>query len=231
MRKATIIAAAIICALVLLVWQLSADPRPTEDKYFMIIFASQAEPVVPRNAHTFATFVKCPHPATDTDGASSDVEVLTISWLPASMEIVPVRLASESGKNLDLPATLQWARSMKARIVAWGPCEIKKELFDLARQQVERLDRGRIGYKALDLRFRGAGASNCIHAVCDIDTENGLLATGTAFGEAASFMVLRHLEHWIVDPQKTYPKIADRLQFASGDIRFQQMTAVRDVER
>jgi len=230
MRKATIIAAAIICALGLLVWRLSADPRPTEDKYFMIIFASQAEPVVPRNAHTFATFVKSADPGAEMDGANSEAEVLTISWLPASMEVVPVRLAPESGKNFDLAMTLKWARSMKARIIAWGPYEIKKELFDRARQQIERLERGGVGYKALDLRFRGAGASNCIHAVCDIDTENGLLATGTAFGEAASLMALRHLQRWIVDPQKTYSEIAERLQLAGGDIRFQQLTAARDAE-
>lgn len=229
MRRATIIATTCIL-LGLLVWRLSADPRPTEDKYFMIFFASQAEPVVPRNAHTFATFVRCAPGATEINGASSDAEILTVSWLPASMDIVPIRRTPESGKNFDLAATLNWAKDMNARIVAWGPYEIKKDLFELARQQVERLDRGGIGYKALDLRFRGAGASNCIHAVSDIDTENGLLTTGTAFGEPASYMVLRHLQRWIIDPQKTYPEIVERLKLTDGDVRFQELKEPRSIE-
>jgi hypothetical protein len=214
----------------LLVWRLSADPRPTEDKYFMIVFASQAEPAVPRNAHTFATFVRCAEGATEINGEISNAEILTVSWLPASMDIVPIRRTPEAGKNFDLAATLKWAKDMNARIVAWGPYEVKKELFDLTRQQIERLERGGMGYKALDLRFRGAGASNCIHAVSDIDTEKGLLTTGTAFGESASYMVLRHLQRWIIDPQKTYPEIAERLKLTDGDVRFQELKEPRSIE-
>jgi hypothetical protein len=229
MRKATIIATTCIL-LGLLVWRLAADPRKGEDKYFMIVFASQAEPVVPRNAHTFATFVRPADRATEIDGARQDAKILTISWLPASMDIVPVRLTPEAGKNLDLAATLKWAKDTDARVVAWGPFEIKKGLFELARQQIDRLDRGGIGYKALDLRFRGAGATNCIHAVSDTDMENGFLATGTAFGEAASYLVLRHLQRWIVDPQKTYPEIAERLKLTENNVRFQDFTGPRAAE-
>ncbi len=210
-------------AVILLGSYLTAYPAQNSDKYYMVVFASQGEPVIPRTAHTFATFVRVSERPKAGDGAGSPVTAHTISWLPASLEIVPARPAPEKGKNLDLPATLKWAKSGKARIVAWGPYEIKKELFDKALQQIDRLNSGRIAYKALDLRYRGGGASNCIHAVSDVDTEGGLLQTGTAFGEAASERVVRHLRRWIADAPKTHAKIAAELKLAEFEVRFLEL--------
>jgi hypothetical protein len=41
-------------------------------------------------------------------------------------------------------------------------------------------------------------ASNCIHALSDIDTDTRLLETGTARGEAASYLVLEHLQRSVI---------------------------------
>src|SRR6187402_3314780 len=77
-----------------------------EERYYVTLFASQGDPNLPQFAHTFAVFTK----ATGGNDFPKDakVENHTISWLPTTMEIHPLRLAPEKGKNFDLAATLQW---------------------------------------------------------------------------------------------------------------------------
>src|SRR3989442_4533854 len=95
-----------------------------EGKYYMVIFGSVGGTAAPRTSHVFATFVKA-----DGLDKNSKLEIHTISWLPETLNVAPV-VPPERGKNLDLPATMAWAKSLKSQIVALGPYEIKKELYD-----------------------------------------------------------------------------------------------------
>ena len=190
-----------------------------DDRHYMLIFAYQGTPVLPRTAHTFATFVRA---AGDKDRV---IETHTISWLPASLAVRPIRALPEPGRNLNLDETLKVAKSMNARIALWGPYRIDKELYERALKQIERLNRGAVSYKAVDAATRPDGALNCFHAVSDLDTERGLLATGTAFGEAASAMVASHLRRWIIQPDQTHPWLIDRLGLKNDELQ------VRDLAR
>jgi hypothetical protein len=49
---------------------------------------------------------------------------------------------------------------------------------------------------------------------------DGLLATGTAHGEAASGMAVRHLQPWMIDPAETHPWVSDGLDLKKHPIRF-----------
>jgi hypothetical protein len=208
-----------IC-LVAVVLAISTRSAAAADFYYMIVFSAQSDPNLPRSSHTWATFVKA-----TGQGSSGDysIESHTISWCPASLVIVPLRLRPEPGRNLDLKTTLQWAERMGDRVTAWGPYRIKKGLYARALQQIRLLDRGGIAYKAIDERYRGRGVSNCIHAVSDIDTDPGWLATGTAFGNAASYLVARHLERWVVDPRKTYPRVIEKLGLETAAINYRTL--------
>src|SRR5262245_51334833 len=106
----------IVC-MALLAIGITTHAAFAEERYYVTLFSSQGEPNLPRLAHTFAVFTK----ATGGDDFPKDakVENHTISWLPATMEIHPLRLAPEKGKNFDLAATVQWAKSLTARIVQW----------------------------------------------------------------------------------------------------------------
>ncbi len=130
--------------------------------------------------------------------------------MPASLNILVLRRMPEPGVNLDLSATLGWARSVGARVTMGGPYLIQKELYGRALAQEERLRSGRVQYKAVDRNFRPQ-ASNCIHAVCDIDTDNGLFHIGREWGETATRDVTNHLRRWIIDPQNSYPWVSERL--------------------
>ena len=71
------------------------------------------------------------------------------------------------------------------------------------------------------LRMRGEIASNCIHAVSDLDTESGVLHVGRQRGDSASQEVVNHLTRWIIDPQQTHPWVAERIGLRGQPIKVQ----------
>jgi hypothetical protein len=188
----------------------------SEDAYYMIVFGQQDGADRPDLSHTFATFVKTT--GEGPDKSKYGIDSHTISWMPRSLQVKLVR-RPEEGVNLDLKDTLRHAKELKCEVSMWGPFHIKKELYDRAFKQETRLKKGDIDYKALDVRFRPDTAMNCIHAVSDIDTDNGLLETGTARGNDASLVVLKHLSRWIVDYDGNHDWIAQKLDLGKDIVR------------
>src|SRR5262249_38770512 len=84
-------------------------------------------------------------------------------------------------------------------------------LYDRAVAQVARLQAGAVQYKAVDLGYRPGTALNCIHAVSDIDPDNGLLETGTDYGDEATYLVAHHLMRWLINPYQVHECVYDRL--------------------
>jgi hypothetical protein len=187
-----------------------------DESYFMIVFGQQIGDNKPESSHTFATFIKATGAGLDKTKYAIDSH--TISWMPRSLDVKLLK-RPEEGVNLTLKDTLRHAKDLKADVSMWGSFLIKKELFERALRQETRLKKGDIDYKALDLRFRPDTAMNCIHAVCDIDTDKGLLATGTAHGNDASHIVLKHLSRWIIDSDKTHEWIGQRLELGKDIVR------------
>jgi len=185
-----------------------------EDRYYMLMFASQGQPTTPRTSHTFAVFVKT--------GGSGDkqIESHCISWMPGNLQIETLRPVPVTGTNLSLEQSLKWARSIKAATTMWGPFQIKPELYAMAAAQAKHLSANAIDYIVLDGSRRGNRASNCIHAVSDLDTTRTRLSTGTSFGESASQLVLRHLERYILDNDQPTLWLTDHLGLKADEIRF-----------
>ncbi len=182
------------------------SPARADDSYYLIVFGQQDRANRVEASHTFATFAKVT--------ADRKVETHTISWMPKSMR-VSVLAGPEAGVNLSLKESLVAAPAVNAEISMWGPYRVKPELYELAGRQVARLQRGDIAYKAVDVRFRPDRASNCIHAVADLDREQGQLLTGAARGNEASQMVLKHLERWIVAPDDRGDWLVEQLGLKS----------------
>ena len=126
------------CAFValLLVFFLSPNSARAADRYYVVVFAYDSNPPTARGAHTFATFLKVGD-AKDGEKAKP-VEAVTISWLPASLD-VKLLAPPERGNNFDLLSTMKIAQTQKAVIAAWGPFETKKDLFDRAVAQAKKL--------------------------------------------------------------------------------------------
>ena len=168
---------------------LSIAPKTAraDEAYYMIVFGQQDGAEQMDLSHTFATFVKVT--GEGPDKTKYGIDSHTISWMPRSLHVIVLR-RPEEGVNLDLKDTMRHAKAIKSEVSMWGSFHIKKELYERALRQEIRLQKGDIDYKVLDIRFRPDSAMNCIHAVCDIDMDNGLLETGTAYGHDASYMVL-----------------------------------------
>jgi hypothetical protein len=199
-----------------------------KDSYFMLLLSQERDPLAPRFSHTYASFVHARRAAGDNDYR---LETHSISWLPATLDIRLLR-RPEKGVNLGLKASLDLSKSLDTRISMWGPFQIQKELYDRAVRQEARLKRGEILYKAVEGAFRPERqAVNCFHAVSDIDTDRGLLETGTAHGDAATEMVAQHLRRWIIDPERTHDWVADRLGLKKYTITRRKLTGGAIAER
>jgi hypothetical protein len=179
----------------------------------MFIFAAQSEPKEVRVSHTFGLFVK----ASDRQEVH---ETQSISWMPKDLEIRPLRRAPVAGVNLNLEQSLRWAGAVRAHVTMWGPFQIRRELYDMAAAQAKRLNSSAIEYVVIDRGQRVAGASNCIHAVSDLDPTQPLLTTGTAFGNEASVMVLDHFRRYVLPPVERTRWLVDRLSLKPNEIRF-----------
>jgi len=192
---------------------IGAETARAEDCYYLVMFAFDKGPLCPKNSHTFAAFVKV--------SEQKQLEVVTISWLPTTLQVVVLRPHPEPGGNLTLTASLAQAAPNGACITAWGPFQIDGELFDRARCQAARLDSGCVAYIALDCLWRRCGALNCIHAVSDIALDRGCLCTGWAHGRSASRIVLNHLRPWIVCSQQTHDWLKPLLGLNCYPIRYE----------
>jgi ABC-type phosphate/phosphonate transport system substrate-binding protein len=195
--------------LVAAVRSLDKEPWQREPEYFLCLFAFDSVPRRAEFSHTFATFIK---------SSGGSVEAQTLSWLPKNKHIDVARTQSEPGMNLDLHQTLHFARGLFARVYEWGPYRIRPELYERSLRQIERLNSGRIQYKALDGAWRPDAASNCVHAVSDVDADDVYLTVDGAYGVAASARVVEHLSRWMIQPGLEYPSIHEKLGLSGQPI-------------
>jgi hypothetical protein len=193
--------------------------QSTIANYHVILFASEREGNPPRFSHTWATFVKSSR--NDSDKPTVD-ESITISWLPEGGAIPP--LAVVRGRNSTLPETLDWARQLNARVAAWGPIPIRKELYELASQRKQVLESGSLAYKMIDGRVRPERGTNCIHAVSDM-VPGALLQSGTAHGEDGTRMVADHLRGYMLTTETSDPEILELLGVQRNTVEHRTLDA------
>ena len=162
-----------------------------EERYYVILFGSQSTPRQARYSHTWGTFVKATGEGCDSSKFHID-EVFTISWLPCTLDVRPLRPWPEEGVNLDLEETFNFVLP-RQRVSEWGPFEMSRELYERAVERKAELETGSVKYKAIDPN-RGPRAryiSDCIHGITDLDPEysRSYYREVRRFGEAAT--------HWV----------------------------------
>jgi hypothetical protein len=107
----------------------------------------------------------------------------------------------------------------------WGPYQIRPAFYHKALVQKARLESGVIQYKVWDAGFRPTLALSCIHGVCDIDQERGLLWTWLRCGESASRQVAAFFLPWMIDPEQTHAWVGDRLGLSEYPIINRELPA------
>ena len=186
-----------------------APTRRATEFYYLMVFGSQQIPPRAKYSHSFAVFVR----ATGQGACAENyaLEYYTISWVPQTLDIRLLALSPECGQNLELHATIHWALSTEQRISMWGPYLVNGDRYWRAAQQVQLLQSGQVGYKALDSGFPTDVATNCIHAVSSVVDGHRLRVLSPGFGETASFFITRRLQPWILDDEHKHDWIAARL--------------------
>jgi hypothetical protein len=125
------------------------------------------------------------------------VEVQSISWMPATLQVRTLNLGLERGVNLTSAQSFQHAARTGQRITLWGVYQIHDSVYEKFVSRRQQLLTGRIGYQCLDtIGVAGSmrNGCNCIHALSDFA---GLLPrTPTAaqpYGDESAALIARRL--------------------------------------
>jgi hypothetical protein len=188
-----------------------APPARAGEAYYLLMFASQRVPNNPNNAHTFATFVRVCWEGDGPCPSDATFEAHTISWLPANLVIRVQAICAETGHNFGLHETIRFLQDQGERLSLWGPYLIEPELFERAMRRKARLESGSIRYKADDAFRNDSRVSNCIHAVSAVAEGPRLVVLEPGYGEMASYVVLRKLTRWIIDPNTPHYQVSSAL--------------------
>ncbi|MFO0954523.1 MAG: hypothetical protein U0835_25850 [Isosphaeraceae bacterium] len=159
-----------LTTLALLLFSLNSEAAVGAEYYYALVFGSQSKPKRLRNTHTWATFVKAVGEGPDLNTYS--LEVNTISWLPATLDVKVLRPWPEQGVNLDLDQTIQAMYAHGETITLWGPFLVRKELYERSLKISSVLASGAAQYRAIS-GPANLLVSDCIHAVAAVDPQFG----------------------------------------------------------
>jgi len=202
--------------------ELEREPAPPNERYYVLIFGSQSEPKRAKYTHTWATAVKV---VDQGAGAAPIVEAHTISWMPATLDIHPLRFRVEPGTNLDLCTTISEMLKNDERISLWGPFQMRTGLYRKFLIQKEFMDSGRIGYQCIDTvgeAARKGNGSDCIHAITDCDSQFDRGGYPLRkFGDRASEHIVdqANWRHGFIDPCTTHDWLLGPLGIANCPIK------------
>jgi hypothetical protein len=149
--------------------ELARTPPQPGERFYLILFGSHDRVRRPANTHTWATLVKATE---QPGGAGLALEVHTISWLPTTFDIHPLRFRAEPGTNADLHATIENSLRTKQQIAMWGPYEVSHSLAYRFLTQKQFLETGEVSYQCVDNIGESARTGlgcDCIHAITDMD--------------------------------------------------------------
>jgi hypothetical protein len=190
----------VLCSIVALI-TLPA-PAKAQESYYAIVFGSQ-RPVFnqPDHTHNWAVFVRV---IGDPCKPGALIEPFTVSWLPCTLIVRPLKLHPEPGVNLELHRTFAWAYDDRQRVSMWGPYQIDKSLYDSAVVKFARLESGEVRYKAADVGYDSWYVSNCIHALADISQGPRLRVGQPGWGESAAYFITLTYRPFIIDDSRTH---------------------------
>jgi hypothetical protein len=184
-----------------------AAPTPEYEHYYILVFGSQTTPRIPRYTHTWATVVK----TTELPGCPPQVtEVHTISWLPATLNVRPLRFWVEKGANLDVDTTLKVVLNNGEHVSLWGPYESWHGLYERFMTQKAFLESGVIGYQCTDEFGEAARTGmgcDCFHAISDVDPQfDRRRYPLISYGYPASENIVRQISERpiLIHPEQTH---------------------------
>ena len=176
---------ACLVAACLTLFGLSPDRATAADRYFALVFSSQATPKLPRFTHVWATMVKVSNVELPPEQWVYQID--TISWFPATLVVRTFKLRTEPGVNLSLHETIKVVQSHHEHVSVWGPFEAPVFMYREFMCQKARLESGAVRYQAIDSLRNAQTVSDCIHSLTDMDRSNDRSAYPLSrFGDEAA---------------------------------------------
>lgn len=186
--------------------------QPSE-RFYTIVFSGQSVPRRPAYTHTWIAVIR----TVEQPGQTPALDVHTISWLPATLDIQPLRLKVEPGVNRDLHTTLRYVKDNGERVSMWGPYETHASFYRRILVQKQFLESGQVGYQCIDNvgeAARTGGGCNCIHAITDSDPNFGRDSYPLVwYGDAASEHLSNRLHRGttLINPEVEHDWLIDAL--------------------
>ncbi len=164
---------------------LTGSSARANERYFLVLFSSQAKPKLPRFTHVWATMIRVNNAELPPERWTYQID--TISWYPASLKVHIFRLRTEPGVNLSLQKTLCVVQENGEHVSSWGPFEVPQSIYCEFLAQKARLESGQVRYKAIDTLRSPVDVSDCIHSLTDMDRTQGRSAYPLSrFGDEAA---------------------------------------------
>lgn len=193
---------------------LARTPRPPNERFYLILFGSHDALHHPKYSHTWGTLVR----AISVPGeAEPKLEVHTISWFPATLDIHPARLTVEPGKNFSLAETFDSVLGNRENVAMWGPYEVWHGFAHRFLVQKTFLESGAVGYQCDDSMGEAARTGHgcaCMHALTDMDPVYARWRYPLAlYGQPATANLVRRIMHSpvTIDGTKTHDWLICRL--------------------
>ena len=193
---------------------LARVPAPPNERYYLIMFASENALHQPKYSHTWGTLVRA---ISSPECSEPSLEVQTISWLPTTLEIDATSRHVEPGTNFDLHVTMKEMLRTKQKIEMWGPYEVWHGFAYRFKMQKDYLESGAVGYQCNDMMGEAARLGNgcdCIHAIADMDPLYPRWRYPLAFyGPSATANLVRRFMHSpvTIDARQTHDWLICRL--------------------
>ncbi|MBY0369912.1 hypothetical protein K2X33_04445 [bacterium] len=194
----------------LLAGTANAAAQRLDDRYFMVVFGYEGPGNRAVDSHTFASFY-----SGDALMRRQTRNPATISWLPATGVVRPIR--REAGRNFSLEETLAIARERGYEVRAYGPYEITRDLYRRALDRIDYLNSGRVDYRMTAAGLFMPNVLNCISAVSGV---LGPLNTGTLWGFAASQKVTQYLAKEVYSYPNVNYDVADAIALRYMTVRY-----------
>lgn len=145
-----------------LVFPPTASPNQLNpDRFFLFVFTSQSVPKIPKYTHTWAVMIYVQ--------AGIVVDVSTISWMPADLQIKPLKFSVEPGVNESYQDAIRRILiESRQRISLWGPYEAHPSLYERFIERKTFLESGKLGYQCVDCVGEAAvlgNGGNCVHSL------------------------------------------------------------------
>src|SRR5262249_15234418 len=149
--------------------------------------------------------------------AEPALELHTISWMPATLNIRTLSRQTEPGVNLGMQDSIEIMQGKGERVSMWGPYEVRASFFRRFLIQKGFMESGRVGYQCIDSRGEagktGSGC-DCIHAITDMDPQFDRTRYPLRwYGEAGSAHIVEQIMRrgGVVDAPQTHDWLIPRL--------------------